>query len=238
MKKRMTITLAAISIIFSLVMFLNFDATTKQGINYKVRSIKIPLYLKILNFFDRHYNYKWMVSRIIDEQKREEEKVFEIFKWTHLNIKNQPADFPIVDDHVWNIIIRGYGMSDQSSDVFTTLCNYVGVDAFFGQIFQKNRKSIANLSFVNLKRKWRVFDPYNGVSFINKNGEFASLADIKRGDWQTSYITAPDGSNKFDYSVYLENITEIKEMRFGRSNIQSPLNRLLFQIEKWSESFA
>ena len=34
----------------ALWLFFNIETSTRQGINYQVRELKIPLYLKILNF--------------------------------------------------------------------------------------------------------------------------------------------------------------------------------------------
>jgi len=71
-----------IVIIFTLggtTYILNINVTTQQGINYQWQTIEIPLYLKILDFFDRHYNYKWTVKRITGDSKTEKEKVFKIF---------------------------------------------------------------------------------------------------------------------------------------------------------------
>ena len=116
---------------------LNFTVTTQKGVNFKVQTIKIPLYLKALDFFDRHYNYKLITKRIIRDAQNEQDKAMKILEWTYKNIKRQPKELPVIDDHVWHIIVRGYGLNDQFSDVFTTLCNYAGMDAFFTLTLQK-----------------------------------------------------------------------------------------------------
>lgn len=112
-------------------MVLNIKVTTKQGVNFHVSEIELPLYLKILNFYDRHFNYKWLAERITKRLETKEEKVFRLFQWTHETIQPQPKSLPIMDDHVWNVYVRGYGVSDNFHDLFTTLCNYIGVDGFF-----------------------------------------------------------------------------------------------------------
>src|SRR3989338_7498699 len=102
-------------ICFALI--LNIRVITKQGVNYEVQLIKIPLYLKILDFFDRHYNYIEIVKRITAGSKTEKEKVIKIFQWIDLNIKRNSQELPVVDDHPLNIIIRGYGVNDQLEDI-------------------------------------------------------------------------------------------------------------------------
>ena len=58
----------ALSIILILTLILgallNIKTTTKQGINYHVTEVELPLYLKLLNFYDRHFNYKWLAEHI------------------------------------------------------------------------------------------------------------------------------------------------------------------------------
>lgn len=226
--KKIFIVVGSIIII---VIFLNFQVSYKQGINFQVRSVSIPLYLKVMDFFDRHYNYKNLTGKIISPSDSEEQRVMKLLAWTHDNIRDVPEGFPVVDDHVWHIIIRGYGTVDQSNDVFTTLCNYAGVDAFFDFIYSADKNKMVVLSFVKLNNSWRVFDSYNGVYFKNRKGGIASLEDIKEGDWMVSSAARIIRQNS-DYAKYLENLSPIGDIGFKRANIQSPLRRLIFQFKK------
>jgi hypothetical protein len=214
-----------------IIVILNVKVTTKQGIDFKVHTLKIPLYLKTMDFFDRHYNYKWLVQRIIGDSKTDKEKVFKIFQWTHENIKKMPKGYPVIDDHAWHIIVRGYGLDDQSADVFTTLCNYAGADAFFNWVEGEGNDVAIALSFVKIKGRWIVFDSYNGVYFKNKENNLADIAEIAKGDW---LIESIDNSGKpnIDYAHYLKNIQPIKRVGLIRSNTQSPFNRLRYEIKK------
>ena len=72
----------------------------------------------------------------------------EIFIWTCENIRKQPDGLPVIDDHVWHIIIRGYGEPDQSSDVFTTLCNYAGIRAFYALASYAGSKNLTTSFFL------------------------------------------------------------------------------------------
>lgn len=219
-----------IIIVIIIALILNINVTTQKGTNYQWYSVKIPLYLKILDFFDRHYNYKELTKTIIKDAKNDEERVMKIFTWTCENIRGVPYGFPIIDDHVWYIIVRGYGAADQYSDVFTTLCNYAGIDAFFSLVDTKDRVRIIPLSFVKIKEKWCVFDPFRGVYFKNNKGSLADVKVIKSGRYSVQGRT---GAIEMDYSSYISNLPSIKDMGFKRANIQSPLNRLLFEIKKW-----
>lgn len=231
MKKRLQKLIFTIFIAFSLI-FINMKVTTSKGINFKWHKIKIPLYLKILDFFDRHYNYGELVKQITLGAKTDQEKAMKIFKWAHENIRKTPEGLPIIDDHAWHIIIRGYGLDDQVSDVFTTLCNYAGTDAFFCWIKAVNQAHRIPLSFVKINGRWNVFDPYNGNYFKDTKGDLASIEEIIKGDWLIENIDsskAPD----VNYTQYLKNLILIKDVNLIRANIQSPFNRFKFEIKKW-----
>lgn len=213
---------------------LNLPVSTKQGVNYECQTIKMPFFLKILDFFDRHYNYAQLTGRITKDATDEYERVLKIFQWTHQFIKRPPKGFPIIDDHVWHIIIRGYGADDQLQDVFTTLCNYAGLDAFYGLISNSAQSQRKPFSFVKVDGKWVVFDAYNGTYFKDRGGEFADIERLKSGEWLAqSNNTLP----KPDYAAYFNNLPSIKETAWNRANIQSPLNRLLFELKKLKRYF-
>lgn len=229
-----------ICVIFSIIILLNISVTTNKGVNFKIYTIKLPLYLKLLDFFDRHYNYKALVVKIIDKAKTDEEKVLKIFIWTHQHIKPQPKELPVIDDHAWNIIIRGYGADDQSADVFTTLCNYAGIDAFYNLVFTQNRNFCIPLSFVKMGKIWVTFDPYNGAYFKNRQGNMAGIEEIIKGDWLENHIDTPVEGHSFtgkksgvNYAVYLKNLSPITAIGLKRANIQSPVKRLKYEIKKW-----
>lgn len=229
--KKFLFGLLSIIIILTVIFFLlNINVTTRQGINYKWRTIMIPLYLKILDFFDRHYNYTQLVKNIVKDAKTDKERVMNIFAWAYANIRKVPDGFPIIDDHVWHIIIRGYGAEDQFSDVFTTLCNYAGVNAFYSCIYTEDKSSKIILSFAKFDNRWLVFDPYRGNYFKNKNGEIADIEEIERKN--TWNIESLGGKPDIDYTAYFDNLPSVKDIGLSRTNIQSPLKRLMYELKK------
>jgi len=231
LKKFLFKLLIGIILLTGLILLLNIKVTTRQGIDFQVQTKKIPLYLKMLNFMDRHYNYKQLVRGIINNEHDEHKKVMKIFSWTYHNIRMQPENLPIIDDHVWHIIVRGYGVDDQSCDVFATLCNYAGIDAFFDSISAKEKGKKIPLSFIKLQNLWYVFDPFNGVYFVNTKGGHADFAEIKGGNYRPEYLGVPKKAVS-DYKSYFDNMPDIKEVGLKREKIQSPLKRLLYELRK------
>ena len=230
-KKYWIISFLSISIL-SLFFVLNMQVTTSQGIDYKVSTMKLPLYLKLSNFYDRHFNVKWLARHITGDKETEEEKIFQLFEWTYKTIQPQPKTLPVMDDHVWNVYVRRYGVSDNFHDLFTTLCNYVGANGFFMGVHSEKADDEINLSFIHIKKGWVIFDPFNGVYFTNKSGEWATIDDIKNQNWHMVKLQETELTDNH-YIPFMSELPDINEVALKRANIQSPINRMKFQLEKW-----
>jgi hypothetical protein len=159
-----------------LITIARLPVKTRQGVDFTVSARTLPLYAKVLEFVLRDASYTRLASEITGEQEAAEDRVLAIFAWTCANIRGVPTGFPVVDDHVLNIIIRGYGVADQKADVFTTLTMYAGVPAFYG--YTGGDPTYLVLSFVWLGRAWRVFDVERGIVFRDRRGALASAADL------------------------------------------------------------
>lgn len=216
------------------MVLLNIKVTTRQGIDYSWYSVKIPLYLKTLDFIDRHCNYAELVKRILDGKRTDEERVMRLFEWTIENIKRVPEGLPVVDDHIWYTMIRGYATRDQFCDILATLCNYAKVEALIDSVCAKGKDSCEMFVFVRFSKSWYVFDPYMGVCFKDDYGRFADIGKLKKGEFNAYGLDKKEIQHA-DYSKYFENLpTDIKSS-LKRSNMQSPLKRVIFEIEKWMQ---
>lgn len=232
---------AIIGAVFVLVIFffvlLNIDTINRvgelQGKNQKIHEYKIPLYLKVLNFFDRHYNYGWVVKRITEDVEGDEEKILTLLEWTVGNIYRQPESLPVMDEHVWSVIVRRYGDIGNFNDAFSTLCNYAGINAFLKVVEAEKITTVVTLARID--QKWTVIDPANGVYFRNSKGGMASIEDMKRGDFKAVRVTNIVNW-VIDYSLIPGGLPEkinFGLLGIGRANIQSPVNRFLFQLMQW-----
>lgn len=151
-------------------------ATTRQGIDFKVSTISLPLYVKALEFVDRDVNYRTLSRTVTAGQTTDEARALAVFRWVRRNVRDVPPGFPVVDDHIWHIIVRGYGVDDQKADIFTTLTTYAGVPAYW--IVLELRGPRLPISFVKIDGRWRVFDVEHGFVFRNAGGELATLDEL------------------------------------------------------------
>lgn len=231
-KKRYWLLLVLIFLLITTII-LNKTVTTRIGINYKVSRIELPLYLKLINFYDRHLNLKWLANRIVKNKKTKKDKVLKLFEWTYNTIVRQPESLPVMDGHVWHVYVRRYGISDNFHDLFTTLNNYIGVDSYFSTIYINNKTDKMNFSYIQTKHGWTIFDPYNGAYFKSVTGnKWATINEIKTGKWQLA--TLPDSSITSDsYQPFISELPDIKEITLKRASLQSPFNRFIYQVKHW-----
>ncbi len=224
MKKIYLKSLLIVGIFTLIICGLNVRVTTKQGINYQVHEIRLPLYLKMLDFIDRSYNYRNLIANILGDTKDDNAKTIKIFNWVVDNIRKQPRELPIIDDHPLNILIRGYGVQDQFEDIFTILCTYAGMEAFF-KMFKNHSDNVYFISFVKIKGKWCPFSAFGGVYSI-KNGAVASVDDILLD----KKLLIPFSSNLSDFETDIF-LKEINSMDFKSDSVrvkgQSPAGRAL-----------
>ena len=123
-------TIGGIIIVVAGLGFAALPATTRQGLNFEVSARRTPLYIKAMEFLVRDHEYRRLADEITAGATTDEQRALALFGWTRTHIRPRPGGWPVVDDHILNIIIRGYGEDDQMADVFTTLTTYAGVPAF------------------------------------------------------------------------------------------------------------
>jgi hypothetical protein len=169
-----TAVLAALAVVV-----LMLPVKTRQGVNYEVSEHRVPLYLKLTDFVNRSVQYEQIAGEIARDLPTEESRAVAVFEWTRRNIRSTPDGFPVVDDHILNIITRGYGQPDQQADVFATLSTYAGVPAFWQTLRVSDSDGGLILAFALIDRRWRVFDVAGGVAFRNERNELATLDEVR-----------------------------------------------------------
>lgn len=219
-------------VFIGVIFMLNLKVSTKQGINFHVVVKSIPFYVKICGFISRDYEYKQIVKSLLGKVISDEDKARLLFVWTHNNVRPIPQGFPIVDDHISNIIIRGYGTSDQAADVFCNLCEYAGLPAKWAFLRLPNTHNDIVLSFVYIYGKWRVFDAYNNNIFTTMENKLASKEDIINDlslvD-RVQYKPIVDGTEYREFFRSLHTLEEKDMWRRGKD--QMLLSRLTQEIK-------
>ncbi len=204
--------------------------TTRQGVNFHVSSHTIPAYAKMIGFLHRHYEYQALAEKITRNCASSQECATAIFSWTRLHILPTPQGYPIVDDHILHIIIRGYGQDDQMADVFTTLSTYAGIPAFWAVFRAAPAKGSVVLSFVEVDGQWTVMDVARGLVFRRPDGQLASVEELQA---DKSIITAAAGSLRLHGNAYVDylSLLALPEIPHPfRAELQMPGPRVWFEL--------
>ncbi len=227
--RRLTIFIIGLTLVTAL---LNVPLPTKQGINYEVRVYRIPLYIKLIEFIDRDYRYRMLSREITKDLRSDMDKAATILKWVRSNIKTDiPEGWPVYDDHIWHIIIRGYGGADQAADVFTTLAAYSGLEAGWARVFIPEDRGSLVLSFVKIDGGWRVFDVMRGVNFTNDEGDIASVEDILAGRYEKETARQEVGLSGRTYEDYFRYMEGYMHDIASKPRKQMPFKRILYEFK-------
>jgi len=204
--------------------------TTKQGVDYAVSTYSVPLYAKALDFVQRDSSYARLVRRIVPDDGTPTATTLALFEWTRKNVRDTPPGFPVVDDHVAHIIIRGYGQADQKADVFTTLSTYAGVPAYWTWV-GKERPYLV-LSFAWLDRRWRVFDVEGGIVFRLPTGALAAVEDLVGDPSMLESVAADRVYDSRPYSDYFEGFTPPTPPDLLRAEQQMLWPRAFYRVKR------
>ena len=245
MNRRLLILFLFISLLFIFLFILNKDTTRKISINYKVVDYKIPIYLKLSDFFDRHFEYKYLVKNINNNQSSIEGIILNTTEWINSNIKKTPIGVDVIDYHPLTIVKRRLGEQDQFNDILSVFLVYQDIDSFFIKKFKDINHS---LTLFKINNYWSVIDPYNGYYFLNERRIFASIEELKTSNWEivnlknrklNSFSTENYKELRAFYQKIFDNIKSTKEIentnifeRGGRSYTQKPFSRLKYEIYK------
>ena len=232
---RLNSLILGLLLILILIVIANIQVSTYKGVDYVVKGTKIPLYVKGIHFLSRCYQLKAIAADITKNSGNDEARVLAIFDWVCKNIKTDiPEGWPIVDDHILNVIIRGYGTADQVTDVFCAMCVYEKIPAKRHSIYikVKDKKKRLIIALVKLNEQWRMLDPYNGNYFKNEEGGIATINDLISNPALKRQMVNKPIVNKLAYAEYFENLSPISNVKFLRAGKQMPLSRFIYEIKK------
>ncbi|MFH1996823.1 MAG: hypothetical protein ABIJ27_07530 [Candidatus Omnitrophota bacterium] len=210
-----------------------FSTKIRQGVNGNVRSIRMPFGVKVMEFASRDFQYRRITKEIIGGARSDSEKALRIFRWVRANIhQDYPRTWDTIDDHILNIIIRRYGAADQRSDVFTTLCAYAGMNAFWDKCSSKEGESPIILAFVQIDGRWRIFDMRRDAYYTDADGAIADVNDIIRGEADLQGFDDPRTGLAVDHAAYLTNERSVKAKAFFRAGNQALFSRIYYEVRR------
>lgn len=206
-----------------------WPTTRSTGLNFVVSTERLPLWQKAAEFIERDDHLRTTAHLALAHVGSKDQKAFAAMTWTRANIKYAPADRPVIDDHIWNVIVRGYGQADQLADVFTTLLTYDGVPAFWQNIGRA--PDFVPLSYVSIDNQWRVFDVARGVVFRNADGNLVTAAEIAAD--RAIVIRAAEAAKVDGISEYVSRFDGYRPPErpdILRAELQMPRRRLAFEL--------
>jgi hypothetical protein len=211
---------------------LTATATTKQGVDFAVSARPVPLRVKAMDFLHRHEHYRLLAREIAGGLAADEARVRAVFEWTRREIRPTPPGWPVIDDHILHIIIRGHGLPDQMADVFTTLSTYAGVPAFWRVLDGPESRAKLVLSFARVDGRWAIFDVAHGFVFADAEGRLLSAEAIAADPALVLPVVGEARPGGVPYARFLE------RFRFSRETIPDPLRaRLQMPAERlWYEA--
>ena len=253
MKKKLY--LASFLIIFFSIIYLNSEGNRYIGVNYVVKKHKISNFRKLSEFYERHINYKKLVKEITYKSNNQQERIIDISTWVYENIKKISIEDDVIDNHPWTIVEREIGTPDQFSDILSVLLVHDNIDSFFIKKIDKYHP----ITLFKYNEEWSIIDPYYGVYFTNTKKTFSLLKEIRNNDSIMQHLVFDKITSKnlseifFDknfkniqelnnyYKILLLSIPNSKIInntniyeRGGRSHIQKPLHRILFQLRTFT----
>jgi hypothetical protein len=219
-------------LIFLLIIFaLNVKVTMRYGVNGAAFKEKIPLYLKASRFILRHLEVKKLTKDVTAHHAVPSEKVACLFQWVINNIHAHPKAYDVMDDHPWHIIVRRYGANDQLNDVFTLMVSYTGIQSYYILLTTKENPVRHPVSLVYLNQKWYVFDICHKLFFLNQNNQWATIEDIRSGQFRINRLK--NSHSLYDKGYFRSAFAdwEIDPKGSQRNLGQMPLQRLLLFLK-------
>ncbi len=181
----------------------HLPTTTRILVDYQPQSYTLPLYAKAMEFVSRDVEMRGVAERVAGAIPDSEGRASALLDWTHEHVRPVPAGFPVVDDHPYNIVVRGYGTYDQAADVFANLCAYVGIPG--GLVFSRDERGGALYAFAveQIGGAPRVFDVREGRALRDRDGRLASLDGLRSDPALLPDLPPPAEAHGVSYSRLL-----------------------------------
>ena len=220
--------IVVISVALLIVVAL-WPVETRFGRDFQWSTREIRLYEKAIDFVSRHRQTHRLVDDLVGDQAPGKEALLTIFEWVGENVRPTPAGFPVIDDHPWHIIIRGYGETDQRTEAFALLASYAGMPTSATTIFDPAGDGGFLVAIVRVEDDLYVFDIANQVLFLERSGGLATVDRIVE-DPATIHLRGPSGG--IDAAPYEPFFSSLDGVRpdFSRMEMQKPIKRFVSEL--------
>ncbi len=227
-RRRFIKTIVMLAVVLAMVGFAHWPTTMRYGVNYQPFSRQIPLYQKALDFISRDLQARQLTSEVMAGAVNQTDRALKAFDWVGRNIRPVPDGLPIVDDHVWNIIVRGYGADDQRLEVFTLLTSYGCCPATVVRLDGQGGNSI-DVAVAFVDGQPRVFDVLRGLMFRSKAGDLATVDELLRQPDLIAAVSHGLAPHGVPYERYLSDLADFRPV-FARMERQRPWLRLKYEV--------
>jgi hypothetical protein len=224
--RRTTLWLGAAALMLTVACW---PTTRSVGTNFVVTQQQLPLWVKAMEFIDRDINLERTADAVLAGVAGDEAKVRAALAWTIANVKPAPPGLAVVDDHIWNIVVRGYGTTDQQADVFTTLLSYSGVPAFWTMVGREPDE--IPISYAKVGGRWCMVDVRRDIIFRTASGTLVAASDAEQDPaiLQAAVATQPDAEA---YLLHFAGFHAPPPPDELRADMQRPLRRLSFEMRR------
>jgi hypothetical protein len=214
----------------ALTLLLAWPVESRSGTNYVWTSNRLPFYEKAIEFLARHFQTKRLVEAIIAGEADSEGRLLRLLVWVGAHVRPTPGGFPVVDDHPFHILIRGYGAPDQRTEAFALLATYAGMPSEHVMLTTEAGRRV-DLALVKVGRDTYVFDVVNQVAFFKADGGLADLATLRS---HPGLIHQSATHPSVDAEMYRRLVASTDKLRptFSRMEMQRPWRRATAEISE------
>ena len=208
---------------------------TRVGVDYEWSESSIHFYEKATNFFSRHFQAKHLVSNLLKKIDYPEDQLQLLFAWSRDHVRSTPPGFPVIDDHVWHIIVRGYGATDQRTEAFALLASYAGFPATVTAMEIPGTDGGVIVALVKIGQLLHVFDVEHGFVFLDEHGQLIDAARLATAPEVVSSITNGIEIAGRPYEHYVPSLLN-RDLTFNRMELQKPWPRLKHETFQYVDS--
>ena len=203
---------------------------TRFGVNYQWSSRTITLFEKTVHFISRDLQTRRLVAELLrGAGPGSDGRLSRLFNWTVRHVQPVPPGFPVMDDHVLHIIIRGYGAPDQQTEAFALLASYAGFPAAAATLKAPEGPGGILVAVVRAKDRTWLFDVNRGFVFRTPQGTLADVTELLKHPQWVAETTGGLAVEGWPYERYVEGLRDLRTT-FSRMEAQKLWPRLWQEV--------